>query len=207
MWKQSFKFYFLNIGIGIAFYLTVGGVFGWFASESAILSMCVGVLGFFCLSAVAYFILKRMLRQPLGKTEAFQFLLPNLIALLVMIPCFCLNLFKESLPTEVLYQIVDSEMLKLFLAFLLPCTSYPVFAFWGAWDYIFQAYYAAALLFGALYCIEILIFLSVISNQIQKGKNRKDAHSVIPSEQNIRLYGTSTSPVGNENQDNGTECQ
>lgn len=194
MWKLSFKFYFLNVGIGIVFFLTVGGVLGWFASESGMLSVFVGVLGFCCLSVAAYFILTRMLQQPLKKKEIFQFLLPNLMLLLVIIPCFCLNLFKEGLQIEVIYQIVDSDMLKWFLAFLLPCASYPVIAFWGTLDFTFQAYYIVALLFSALYCLELLIFLFVISKQIQKGKHGKVSHLDVPSEQNIQLYGTSTSP-------------
>lgn len=194
MWKLSFKFYFLNIGIGIAFFLTIGGVLGWFASESGMLSIFVGVLGFFCLSAVAYFVLKTILQQPLEKIEVFQFLLPNLISFLVIIPCFCLNLFKESLQIEVLYQIVDSDMLKWFLAFLLPCASYPVIAFWGTLDFTFQSYYMVALLFSLLYCLELLVFLFAVSKQIQKGQNWKASHIVVSSEQNIQLYGTSTSP-------------
>lgn len=194
MWKLSFRFYFLNVGIGIVFFLTVGGVIGWFASESGMLSVLVGVLGFFCLSVATYFVLTRMLQQPLEKIEVFQFLLPNLISLLVIIPCFCLNLFKEHLQIEILYQIVDSEMLKWFLAFLLPCASYPVILFWGTLDFTFQAYYIVALLFSVLYCLELLIFLFAVSKQIQNGKNRKVLHLAVSSEQNIHLYGTSTSP-------------
>jgi len=144
---------------GFIFYMTVGGVVGWFATESKAISLVVGVAGFLVTVFIGFILFKNIVKnEKHGISDILKLLLPHFIMICIYSVLFVVNIFKEQLILfKFLYEIIEAEMLKWLLAFISP-VSYSTVMIWGACDFSYIAFYASNIIGLVVYCLFILLY-------------------------------------------------
>lgn len=100
MLKKSLQFYLACTAFGFIFYMTVGGVVGWFAteSESKAISLVVGVAGFLVTVFIGFVLFKNIVKnEKYGTSDILKLLLPHFIMICIYLVLFVVNAFKEQL--------------------------------------------------------------------------------------------------------------
>lgn len=175
MLKKSLQFYWTCTAFGFIFYMTVGGVVGWFVteSESKAISLVVGVAGFLVTVFIGFVLFKNITKNgKYGISDILKLLLPHFIMICIYSVLFVVNVLKEQLISfHFLYEIMESGMLKWLLAFLSP-VSYSTVMIWGACDFSYIAFYASNIIGLVVYCLCILLYAYVKEKQEKQGMQR-----------------------------------
>ena len=165
--KKIFKFYLGSIALSIIYYLTVGGVLGWFATESGSITLIFIICSSTFLGLVVIerlFIKKIFSNSCLNYQDIRKFLFPYLILLVIFCVLFIINIFKTELFSQtILLQIIDTGMLKWLIAFLSPC-AYIIIVVWGVFNFSYIAFYITAIVSSIIHIVSIYVIMSRTNN-------------------------------------------
>lgn len=162
MFKRILTFYLGSIFLSIAYYFTVGGVIGWFAteSESVIGTFIVSLASFIGLMYVSHFFIKKAFSNyDLERKDIYTFLAPYFVLLAIMCILYIVNIFKDSLISNpMLLELITRDMLKWYIAFLLP-SAYVMIMMYGIFNFSFTAFYLTAIICSIIHIIVIAVLL------------------------------------------------
>lgn len=165
MLKRIVIFYLGSILLSIAYFFTVGGVIGFFAteSESVIGTFIVSLASFIGLMYVSHFFIKKAFSNyALERKDIYTFLAPYFVLLAIMcILTYIVNIFKDSLiSNQMLFGLITIDMadLEFFTPFLLP-SAYVIILMWGIFNFSFTAFYLTAIICSIIHIIVIAVLL------------------------------------------------
>ncbi|MCH5189557.1 MAG: hypothetical protein J1F37_03245 [Oscillospiraceae bacterium] len=163
MLKRILIFYLGSIILSIAYFFTVGGVIGWFATEgeSVIATFIVCLATFIGLMFISHsFINKAFSNYALKRKDIYTFLAPYFVLLAIMCILYIVNIFREDnlISNQMLLELMETDMFDPFIAFLLP-SAYVIILMYDIFYYSYTAFYLTAIICSIIHITIIAILL------------------------------------------------